>query len=305
MNDDLAFGSFARVRGAGRSQSRREQVAQGGAPKTTRRPSPAHCSESAGWRSVRYGPDPRGFGGSPLLYAGESGAVRDEVFRFGALLSDGGKATNLDETWGERDWEVKPDGPVLCMGVAAGQTTPGARATGCEPLPPLGDLTFVCEWPAMAIPESRTSIDTTPIRAAAGQAITLWPAPGGDASDAKLRRGRLLSRTGYATCRRGRDNTTTVSISGASVSPITTEPVDPGRVRVDHRRQPFPTPRYRASHTPLPDRRACGAADASAWTPSTLLHESRITHAAPAPQEAHCFDDHRRLPDTRPVPRRS
>ena len=44
------------------------------------------------------------------------------------------------------------------------------------PLPPAGDLTFVCEWPALDIPESRASVDTAPIREAATQAITLWSA---------------------------------------------------------------------------------------------------------------------------------
>jgi hypothetical protein len=44
------------------------------------------------------------------------------------------------------------------------------------PLPPEGDLTFVCEWQAMGIPESRASIDATLIRKCAQEAIDVWPA---------------------------------------------------------------------------------------------------------------------------------
>jgi len=44
-----------------------------------------------------------------------------------------------------------------------------------SPLPPDGPVTFVMAWPAFGVTESRAVVDSAPIRAAAGQALTLWP----------------------------------------------------------------------------------------------------------------------------------
>jgi hypothetical protein len=38
-----------------------------------------------------------------------------------------------------------------------------------------GDLTFVCEWQAMGVRESRATIDATLIRKSAEEAIDVWP----------------------------------------------------------------------------------------------------------------------------------
>jgi hypothetical protein len=42
------------------------------------------------------------------------------------------------------------------------------------PLPPAGPVTFVCEWPAQAITESRADIDAQLIRGAAEHAVPFW-----------------------------------------------------------------------------------------------------------------------------------
>jgi hypothetical protein len=44
-----------------------------------------------------------------------------------------------------------------------------------SPLPPEGPVTFVLSWPGFGMPESRTEIDSAPIRAAAAQSVQLWP----------------------------------------------------------------------------------------------------------------------------------
>jgi len=44
-----------------------------------------------------------------------------------------------------------------------------------SPLPPEGPVTFVLSWPAFGMPESRTVVDSAPIREAAGRAQELWP----------------------------------------------------------------------------------------------------------------------------------
>ncbi|MCM3920688.1 hypothetical protein ND748_03220 [Frankia sp. AiPs1] len=46
------------------------------------------------------------------------------------------------------------------------------------PLPPEGPLTFVAEFLARGLPESRVSVDGAAIRAAADRAVDLWPAAG-------------------------------------------------------------------------------------------------------------------------------
>src|SRR4051794_20899871 len=43
------------------------------------------------------------------------------------------------------------------------------------PIPPAGPLTFICTWPLMDIPETRTVVDTAPIREAHSRTHVLWP----------------------------------------------------------------------------------------------------------------------------------
>jgi hypothetical protein len=43
------------------------------------------------------------------------------------------------------------------------------------PLPPSeGEVTFVCEWPALEIPESAVTVDATQIHDAVARAIAVW-----------------------------------------------------------------------------------------------------------------------------------
>ena len=43
------------------------------------------------------------------------------------------------------------------------------------PLPPIGPLFFVCEWPAAEIPLTRVEVDSQPLRDAAGRSRELFP----------------------------------------------------------------------------------------------------------------------------------
>ena len=43
------------------------------------------------------------------------------------------------------------------------------------PLPPAGPLEFVCEWPALGLPESRAGLDGQLVLDAAAHSIRLWP----------------------------------------------------------------------------------------------------------------------------------
>ena len=42
------------------------------------------------------------------------------------------------------------------------------------PLPPEGNLRFVCEWPAFGIPETSVELDSAPIREASERAVSVW-----------------------------------------------------------------------------------------------------------------------------------
>jgi len=48
-----------------------------------------------------------------------------------------------------------------------------------SPLPPEGPVTFVLSWPGFGMAESRTEIDSAPIRAAAARSVHLWPEQAG------------------------------------------------------------------------------------------------------------------------------
>ena len=43
------------------------------------------------------------------------------------------------------------------------------------PLPPVGPLTLVAEWPAYGVAEARAAVDATELRARAAEAETIWP----------------------------------------------------------------------------------------------------------------------------------
>jgi hypothetical protein len=103
------------------------------------------------------------------------------LLRFGIEFSDGGKATNLPGGMPFREEpDAPPDGPILSGGGGGGG---GGDAGGWRwnhgfwvwPLPPEGPLAFVCEWPLPDISETRSEIDSAPLREAAAEAVALWP----------------------------------------------------------------------------------------------------------------------------------
>jgi hypothetical protein len=103
----------------------------------------------------------------------EGDPLPDEFFRFGVQFADGRKATNLDRP--AYDPEHEPDRPVLIRQGGGGGGDRWDMEHWVWPLPPTGPFTFVCEWPARAIAESRAEIDAGSILEAAGRAVTLWP----------------------------------------------------------------------------------------------------------------------------------
>jgi hypothetical protein len=98
-----------------------------------------------------------------------------ELLRFGVLLADGGKATSLGEFWpvGAQGAEA-PTGPILMEQGGGGGGRQYTFGYWLWPLPPPGPLTFVVEWPARGIEETRVEVDAEPIREAASRTETLW-----------------------------------------------------------------------------------------------------------------------------------
>ena len=95
-------------------------------------------------------------------------------FRFGLQLADGTKVIGQRGGRGPDD-DAEPDGPILRMFLGGGSPRSRLSRWWAWPLPPAGPLEFVCEWPALGIPESRASLDAQLILDAAGQSIRLWP----------------------------------------------------------------------------------------------------------------------------------
>jgi len=97
----------------------------------------------------------------------------DTFLRFGVELADGSKWTNLD--WTMRRPDVMPNGPVVVGRGGGGGGKSWSWDYWLWPLPPDGPLTFVALWPAHGVPESRSAIDGTLLRAAAETAELVWP----------------------------------------------------------------------------------------------------------------------------------
>jgi hypothetical protein len=104
----------------------------------------------------------------------------DDLLRFGVHLSDGTKATSLDEPGWDPDPETTPEPPVLSQsGGAGGGGGDFSYGFWLWPLPPPGPLALVCEWPERGIALERTEIDAGVILEAAQHVETLWEDGGG------------------------------------------------------------------------------------------------------------------------------
>jgi len=106
---------------------------------------------------------PRGRRGSELP---------DEFIRFGLLLADGSKWTNLD---GREPWdEDEVTGPVVSELGGGGGGESWEMSFWLWPLPPAGEVNFVASWPLHGIRESTTTVDATELRERATEAEEIW-----------------------------------------------------------------------------------------------------------------------------------
>ncbi len=101
--------------------------------------------------------------------------IPPEMLRFGIQFSDGRKATNTG--WSPPfDAELRPDGPLLTPQGGGGGGQHWDQRMWAWPLPPAGELLFVCEWPAQGIELTTAALDAEVILSAATRARELWPA---------------------------------------------------------------------------------------------------------------------------------
>jgi hypothetical protein len=119
--------------------------------------------------------------------AGDNGRLFDEVHGHGrhgsgtpALLigvgyPDGRSATNLPGRRALFEPGADDDSPVLVPGSGGGDDRGVDVSLWLWPLPPPGDLTVVCAWPARGIAETRTVIATDALARAARGTTELWP----------------------------------------------------------------------------------------------------------------------------------
>ncbi|SMH27922.1 hypothetical protein SAMN06295885_0072 [Rathayibacter oskolensis] len=111
-------------------------------------------------------------------FHGHHGVGSPGRMRYGLGLSDGQHLV-LDRSWGG---EQEPrDGSRHVLTMTGGSGGGSDRFHTSEeglwlwPLPPEGPLELVVQWPDRGVPESRTVIDATSLRALAAEAAPIWP----------------------------------------------------------------------------------------------------------------------------------
>jgi hypothetical protein len=115
--------------------------------------------------------DPLMFHHHHRMRSGATDEIPPELLRFGVQFSDGSKATNAG---GFHHDPGPPSGPIMHSGGGGGGGGSWRQTQWVWPLPPPGTLTLVCEWPAMAIPVTRSEVDAQLILDAATHAQVIF-----------------------------------------------------------------------------------------------------------------------------------
>jgi hypothetical protein len=107
----------------------------------------------------------------------------DDIFRLAVVFADGRVLSNLGPL---ADPGASPEHGILMPGGGGG----GGRSYDLDywvhPLPPPGRLTFVCEWPSFAVPQTEADLDAAAILAASARAQPLWPETSDSAYQSRL-----------------------------------------------------------------------------------------------------------------------
>lgn len=139
-----------------------------------------------GLRAFRHGVDftveVRSRADGPDLGPGLHGHDQSgDVFLFGVEFADGRCCSNLPPLGPlPMDPEASMDaeasvGPTLIPGGGGGSSNSADISFFLSPVPPPGDLTFVCAWPGRGVPESRAVLAAQPLIDASRRVSELWP----------------------------------------------------------------------------------------------------------------------------------
>jgi hypothetical protein len=129
--------------------------------------------------TARFRPGPDAGPGDRGPGRPEPGGPR-RSFRLGLQLADGTRVIGQHGGPGRPggpgpDPGTEPDRPILRPFLGGGGPRSSFWRWWAWPLPPAGPLEFVCEWPALGIPETRAGLDAQLILDAAGRSTRLWP----------------------------------------------------------------------------------------------------------------------------------
>jgi hypothetical protein len=116
---------------------------------------------------------PGGDGAEPPSPGPPDPRAMRKSLRFGLQLADGRKVIGDHGGPGPGD-DAEPDGPILRQFMGGGGPRSLFTRWWAWPLPPAGQLEFVCAWAALEIPETRASIDAQLILNAAALSRELW-----------------------------------------------------------------------------------------------------------------------------------
>jgi hypothetical protein len=105
-----------------------------------------------------------------------SGEPSDEHLRLHIRFPDGSEANNL----GPPMLEPSRSGPFLRPRAGRCDASMVEATLWVSPLPPAGQVTFICEWPMYGISPTPHAVDTHSIREAGARATHLWPVAGQD-----------------------------------------------------------------------------------------------------------------------------
>lgn len=119
----------------------------------------------------RYDLDSLQFHHHSGLHRGATEAIPPELLRFGVQFADGSKATNIGDFHSD---SRPPVGPVMTVGGGGGGGGSWRQTHWVWPLPPLGPVVLVCEWPALEIPLTRSQLDAQMILDAAARAQVIF-----------------------------------------------------------------------------------------------------------------------------------
>ena len=102
-----------------------------------------------------------------------AGAARkpldDRLLRFGVEYADGRRGANLER------FRSSPSENIRVWSGGSGGGGNSYRASyRVSPLPPAGPVSFVLQWPIVAIPETRRNLDASVILDAAANSRRLW-----------------------------------------------------------------------------------------------------------------------------------